>query len=86
MGSIRCVKFSLDGRFLATAEPVDFVHIYDSYSDYGKSHEIDLFGEIGGLSFSPDTEAFYVGLADQTYGGLIEFTKRHQHHYLNSLW
>jgi WD40 repeat protein len=86
MGSIRCVKFSSDGRFLATAEPVDFVHIYDSFADYGKSHEIDLFGEIAGLSFSPDTEAFYVGIADPTYGGLIEFTKRHQHHYLNSMW
>ncbi|KAL5221577.1 hypothetical protein ABZP36_026290 [Zizania latifolia] len=86
IGSIRCIKFSSDGRFLATAEPVDFVHIYDSYADYGKSHEIDLFGEIAGLSFSPDTEAFYVGIADQTYGGLIEFDRRHQHHYMNCMW
>uniref|UniRef100_A0A0D9X7Q6 Uncharacterized protein n=1 Tax=Leersia perrieri TaxID=77586 RepID=A0A0D9X7Q6_9ORYZ len=86
MGSIRCIKFSSDGRFLATAEPVDFVHIYDSYADYGRSHEIDLFGEIGGLSFSPDAEAFYVGIADQTYGGLMEFNRRHHHHYLNCMW
>ncbi|KAL6900797.1 hypothetical protein ACP4OV_005473 [Aristida adscensionis] len=86
MGSIRCIKFSSDGRFLATAEPVDFIHIYDSYADYGKAHDIDLFGEVAGLSFSPDNEAFYVGIADQTYGGLIEFKKRHQHHYLNCLW
>ncbi|EEC83558.1 hypothetical protein OsI_29201 [Oryza sativa Indica Group] len=86
MGSIRCIKFSSDGRFLATAEPVDFVHIYDSYADYGRSHEIDLFGEIAGLSFSPDAEALYVGIADPTYGGLIEFNRRHQHHYLNCMW
>uniref|UniRef100_A0A0D3H049 Uncharacterized protein n=2 Tax=Oryza TaxID=4527 RepID=A0A0D3H049_9ORYZ len=86
MGSIRCIKFSSDGRFLATAEPVDFVHIYDSYADYGRSHEIDLFGEIAGLSFSPDAEAFYVGIADPTYGGLIEFNRRHRHHYLNCMW
>lgn len=86
LGSIRCIKFSSDGRFLATAEPIDFVHIYDSFANYGRSHEIDFFGEIAGLSFSPDTEAFYIGVADQTYGGLMEFRRRHQHHYLNCLW
>uniref|UniRef100_A0ACD6A2Z5 Uncharacterized protein n=1 Tax=Avena sativa TaxID=4498 RepID=A0ACD6A2Z5_AVESA len=86
LGSIRCIKFSSDGRFLATAEPIDFVHIYDSFAGYGKSHEIDFFGEIAGLSFSPDTEAFYIGVADQTYGSLMEFRRRHQHHYLNSMW
>ena len=86
LGSIRCIKFSSDGRFLATAEPVDFVHIYDSFANYGRSHEIDFFGEIAGLSFSPDTEAFYIGVADQTYGGLMELRRRHQHHYLNCLW
>ncbi|KAM3210987.1 hypothetical protein ACQJBY_064689 [Aegilops geniculata] len=86
LGSIRCIKFSSDGRFLATAEPIDFVHIYDCFADYSKSHEIDFFGEIAGLSFSPDTEAFYIGVADQTYGGLMEFKRRHQHHYLNCLW
>lgn len=86
LGSIRCIKFSSDGRFLATAEPIDFVHIYDCFADYGKSYEIDFFGEIAGLSFSPDTEAFYIGVADQTYGGLMEFKRRQQHHYLNYLW
>ncbi len=29
MGAIRSLRFSSDGRFLAAAEPADFVHVYD---------------------------------------------------------
>ena len=29
MGAVRSLRFSPDGRFLAMAEPADFVHIYD---------------------------------------------------------
>ncbi|XP_039146499.1 uncharacterized WD repeat-containing protein C2A9.03 isoform X2 [Dioscorea cayenensis subsp. rotundata] len=84
MGAIRGIKFSSDGRFLAIAEPADFVHVYDVSADYNKAQEIDLFGEIAGLSFSPDTEALFIGIADRTYGSLLEFKRRHHYHYLNS--
>ncbi|XP_010269214.1 PREDICTED: uncharacterized WD repeat-containing protein C2A9.03-like isoform X2 [Nelumbo nucifera] len=77
MGAIRAVKFTLDGRFMAMAEPADFVHIYDVRSGYSKAQEIDMFGEIAGISFSPDTEALFVGVADRTYGSLLEFNRRH---------
>ncbi|KAH0453185.1 hypothetical protein IEQ34_017509 [Dendrobium chrysotoxum] len=84
MGSIRGIKFSADGQFMAMAEPADFIHILDVKADYSKSQEIDLFGEIAGLSFSPDSEAVFVGIADRTYGSLMEFKRRHPYKYLDS--
>ncbi|XP_029123871.1 uncharacterized WD repeat-containing protein C2A9.03 isoform X2 [Elaeis guineensis] len=83
MGAIRGIKFSADGHFMAMAEPADFVHIYDARADYRKAQEIDLFGEIAGMSFSPDTEAFFVGIADRTYGSLLEFGRRHHYQYMD---
>jgi WD40 repeat protein len=40
MGAIRSLRFSSDGRFLAVAEPADFVHIYDVKSDYNVCQEV----------------------------------------------
>ncbi|XP_010261260.1 PREDICTED: uncharacterized WD repeat-containing protein C2A9.03-like isoform X1 [Nelumbo nucifera] len=86
MGAIRTVKFTSDGRFMSMAEPADFVHIYDARSGYCKAQEIDLFGEIAGMSFSPDTEALLVGVADRTYGSLLEFNRRRCNAYLDSIY
>ncbi|KAJ6919889.1 hypothetical protein NC651_013739 [Populus alba x Populus x berolinensis] len=86
MGAIRALKFTSDGKFLAMAEPADFVHVFDTQSDYLKCQEIDLFGEIAGISFSPDTEALFVGVADRTYGSLLEFNRRHYNFYLDSMF
>ncbi|KAK6940136.1 WD40 repeat [Dillenia turbinata] len=85
MGAIRAVRFTSDGQFLAMAEPADFVHIFDSRSGFAKEQEIDLFGEIAGISFSPDTEALFVGVADRTYGSLLEFNRKHFSYYLDSI-
>ncbi|KAG8369221.1 hypothetical protein BUALT_Bualt15G0128900 [Buddleja alternifolia] len=82
MGAIRTIRFTSDGRFMAMAEPADFVHVFDTKSDYSTGQEIDLFGEIAGISFSPDTEALFVGVADRTYGSLLEFNRRrYDHHF-----
>ncbi|GAB4861198.1 hypothetical protein Ancab_036357 [Ancistrocladus abbreviatus] len=86
MGAIRAVKFSSDGRFMAMAEPADFVHIFDTNSNYEKGQEIDLFGEIAGISFSPDTEALFVGVADRTYGSVLEFNRRRHNRYLEAMF
>ncbi|OMO94267.1 hypothetical protein COLO4_16435 [Corchorus olitorius] len=85
MGAIRAVKFTSDGRFLGMAEPADFVHVFDTESGYVNCQEIDLFGEIAGISFSPDTEALFVGVADRTYGSLLEFNRKRYHQYLDSI-
>ncbi|XP_072979453.1 uncharacterized WD repeat-containing protein C2A9.03-like [Typha angustifolia] len=83
MGAIRGIKFSSDGCFMSIAQPADFVHIYDVKAGYDKAQEIDLFGEIAGVAFSPDTEALFVGVADRTFGCLLEFNRRHQYQYMD---
>lgn len=71
---------------MAMAEPADFVHIFDAETGYVHGQEIDLFGEIGGISFSPDSEALFVGVSDRTYGSLLEFNRRHYSQYLDSIF
>ncbi|CAH8309567.1 unnamed protein product [Eruca vesicaria subsp. sativa] len=86
MGAIRALRFTCDGRFLAMAEPADFVHVFDTEAGYSQCQEIDMFGEIAGISFSPDTEALFVGVADRTYGSLLEFSRKRNHLYLDSIF
>ncbi|XP_022138944.1 uncharacterized WD repeat-containing protein C2A9.03-like isoform X2 [Momordica charantia] len=85
IGAIRSVKFTSDGRFMGMAEPADFVHIFDTQSGYLEGQEIDLFGEIAGISFSPDAESLFVGVSDRTYGSLLEFNRRRDNRYLDSM-
>lgn len=85
IGAIRSIKFSADGRFLAMAEIADFIHIHDVNANYCNPQEIDIFGEIAGISFSPDSEALFVGIENRTYGSLMEFRRRHPCQYLSSM-
>jgi len=34
---------------------------------------IDLFGEIAGVTFTPDTDGLYIANADENYGFVIIF-------------
>ncbi|ERN19030.1 uncharacterized WD repeat-containing protein C2A9.03 [Amborella trichopoda] len=83
LGAVRSIRFTTDGRFMAMAEPADFVHIYDTKSNYSKQQEIDFFGEISGMSFSPDTEALFIGVWDRTYGSLLQYRRNRNLHYLD---
>lgn len=85
LGAIRSIRYSSDGRFLAMAEPADFVHVFDAQSGYEKEQEIDFFGEISGISFSPDTESLFIGVSDRTYGSLLEFGRYREYSYLESI-
>ncbi|CAL5054634.1 unnamed protein product [Urochloa decumbens] len=73
LGAIRSIRFTSDGRFISMAEPADFVHIFDVKSEYNRRQELDFFGEISGMSFSPDTDALFVGVCDRVYGSLLQF-------------
>lgn len=76
MGAIRSLRYANDGSFLIMAEPTDFVHVFDVKSDYQKSQEIDLFGEISGMAFSPDADMLFISVFDETYGSLVQFRKK----------
>lgn len=84
LGAVRSIRFSSDGQFMVVAEPADFVHIYDTKTDYKRSQEIDFFGEISGVSLSPDDESLYIGVWDRTYASMLQFNKKHTYGYLDS--
>ncbi|KAL8046081.1 hypothetical protein ABFX02_08G155900 [Erythranthe guttata] len=85
LGAIRSIRFTSDGQFMAMAEPADFVHVYDVKNGYEKEQEIDFFGEISGVSFSPDTDSLFIGIWDRTYGSLLQYNRCRNYSYLDSL-
>uniref|UniRef100_A0A2N9J8X7 Uncharacterized protein n=1 Tax=Fagus sylvatica TaxID=28930 RepID=A0A2N9J8X7_FAGSY len=85
LGAIRSIRYTSDGHYMAMAEPADFVHVYDVKNGYEKEQEIDFFGEISGVSFSPDTESLFIGVWDRTYGSLLEYGRCRNYSYLDSL-
>lgn len=85
LGAVRSIRYTSDGRFMAMAEPADFVHVFDVKNNYEEEQEIDFFGEISGISFSPDTEALFIGVWDRTYGSLLEYSRLRNYSLLDSL-
>lgn len=75
MGAIRSLRFSADGAYLAAAEPADFVHVYDVTSGFSLVQNIELFGELAGISFSPDAEALFVAISDTLYSSLVQYQR-----------
>ena len=84
IGAIRSIRYTSDGKFLAMAEPADFIHIFDVDSGYSSKQELDFFGEIAGISFSPDTESLFVGVHDRAYSSLLQFSRRRFYSYLDT--
>jgi WD40 repeat protein len=62
MGGISSINFTSDGELMAMAESADFVHIFDTKQHYENAQVIDFFGEVSGLSFSPDTQSLFIGV------------------------
>lgn len=85
LGAIRSIHFTSDGQFMAMAEPADFVHIFDVRSGYKQRQEVDFFGEISGVSFSPDTESLFIGIWDNSYGSLLHYNRNRNFSYLDCL-
>lgn len=71
---IQSLEYSNDGSILCAGELSDCVHLYDANS-YDKEQHLDFLGEISGCSFSPDSNALFIGIQDISYGSLIELDR-----------
>ncbi|KAI9361541.1 hypothetical protein BD770DRAFT_441538 [Pilaira anomala] len=67
VGAIRSLHYSHDGQYLAAAEPIDFVHLYET-KHYESSQVIDMFGDIAGVSFTPEDQSLYIANANDKLG------------------
>ena len=74
---IRALQFSPLGGgkpVLVAAEQADFVHIIDA-DTFSQKQVIEYFGELAGVSITPDGNSLFVGNADAGFGGLMEFSR-----------
>ncbi len=77
MGGVRALEFSPLGSgkpVLALAESSDFVSIVDA-NTFQSKQTIEFFGEIVGITMSPDGSSLFIGNSDPTYGGITEFER-----------
>ncbi|KAM7264106.1 hypothetical protein ACFE04_001789 [Oxalis oulophora] len=81
LASVGSVQFSQDGRFLVVAEFIDYVHIYNTKTDYNQRQEIDFNGSITGVSLSPDDHYLYIGISNQS---LLQYNRRRNYSYLDA--
>jgi hypothetical protein len=73
MEAIRCIRYTSDGKFMAMPESAAFLHIFDVASGYMRRQEVEFFGNISGISFSPDTESLFLGAKAGNNNNLMEF-------------
>jgi len=64
--SVRSMRFTEDNQYLAVAEQIDYVHIYDAANGlFLREQVIDFFAEIVGISFTPGNgQTFYISTVD----------------------
>ncbi|KAK0656377.1 WD40-repeat-containing domain protein [Cercophora newfieldiana] len=77
MAGVRSLRFSPIGsgkRILAAAEEADFINIIDAQT-FRSKQTVDIFGEIGGISFMNDGQDLEVLCCDHTRGGLLQLER-----------
>ncbi|KAF3308462.1 hypothetical protein TWF173_001217 [Orbilia oligospora] len=72
--SLRFTPVGSGPRVLAFAEPADMVSIVDAVT-WESRQRIDFFGEIAGITFSPDGQDLYIANSDRMVGGLMKFDR-----------
>ncbi|KAG5370668.1 putative serine/threonine-protein kinase PkwA [Yarrowia sp. E02] len=81
--AIRSVDFDASGRYLAMAEPVDYVTVVDTWSECAARQTIEFFGGTAGVRFTQSCSAgeyqqLTIGVADETVGGVIQYLRPSQ--------
>ncbi|KAK3945294.1 WD40-repeat-containing domain protein [Diplogelasinospora grovesii] len=77
MAGVRSLRFSPVGsgkRVLVAAEEADVVSIIDAQT-FRSKQTVDIFGEIGGISFTNEGENLMVLCCDRTRGGLLQLER-----------
>ncbi len=77
IAGVRSLRFSPVGggrRVLLMAEPADIISVVDAESFQSKQR-FDVFGEIAGVSFTPDGSEFFVANTDKMFGGLMAYER-----------
>ncbi|ORX59162.1 WD40 repeat-like protein [Piromyces finnis] len=66
IASVRSMRFTDDNQYLAVAEQIDYVHIYDAANGlFLREQVIDFFADIAGISFTPgEGQGFYISTVD----------------------
>ncbi|KAK6503964.1 hypothetical protein TWF506_002181 [Arthrobotrys conoides] len=85
--SLRFTPVGSGPRVLAFAEPADMVSIVDAVT-WESRQRIDFFGEIAGITFSPDGRDLYIANSDRMVGGLMKFDRWKTGHlsYSEDVW
>ncbi|RDW27014.1 WD40-repeat-containing domain protein [Yarrowia lipolytica] len=81
--AIRSVDFDASGRYLAIAEPVDYVTVIDTWSECTSRQTIEFFGGTAGVRFTQscslgEYQQLTIGVADETVGGVIQYMRPSQ--------
>lgn len=77
MAGARSVRFSPIGsgkRVLVVAEEADFINIIDG-ATFREKQTIDVFGEIGGVTFSNGGQDLMALCCDRVRGGILQFQR-----------
>ncbi|KAK7332671.1 hypothetical protein VNO80_29426 [Phaseolus coccineus] len=72
---ITSICFTSDGEFMAMGEDLDYVHVYNVIDEFETKQEIDIFGHVSGLSFSPDTNSLFIGVSMDCFPTHLKFSR-----------
>jgi WD40 repeat protein len=77
MAGVRTLRFSPIGsgkRVLVAAEEADFINIIDAQT-YRSKQTLDIFGELGGVSFANAGQDLMVMCCDRARGGILQLER-----------